>query len=271
MAKKSSNHNKKEIEISTETGVKALIDFANSPEGKEFPIFPSKTSGAEGVTGGRFLDPHEIEGEDLPPKNDNHAYQEFQINFDVRLAHDGNGNIELFIAKKRARTYFKFPLKGLDARQAIRALIDFDQSISKVITYAIQQHASVCYRKQDENRKRRKETYDKLKSVLEYNLKTRLDLWRYKEPKVENKGGVKIKTFEAIQGGRDKGAKNLRAKITIDDVIKEIKKFKGGYTFPTQAIIARRLKVNRNTIQRCLKNAGIKERYTDYAHSIISS
>jgi hypothetical protein len=105
------------------------------------------------------------------------------------------------------------------------------------------------------------------------NLKTYFKglLWRYKEDEVREENEIKITTFVPTQGGRIKGTKNLTPKITLNKIIETIEKFKGSYTFPTQTLVARRLKVNNKTIQRCLKNAGIDLKYNDYVHSIISS
>jgi len=219
---KKNNHYKKEIEFKLGEGNEdAFIEFAKSDEGKELGLHYNEFSGGKGFNIGRPPNPFECEGKGLPEPNDDLSRQEFHFEFDVRFTLNESEDIELLIAQKDMPTHFKFILKGLSVEQANATVIDFEQEISKVINNAIHYHASVCYRKQDESRKRRKETYDTLINVLGNNLKTGLDLVRYKDPKVENKGGVKIKTFTAslTQGGA-----NPQTKAEVEKEKQEFRK-----------------------------------------------
>ncbi len=219
---KKNNHYKKEIEFKIGEGNEdAIIEFAKSAEAKEFGLFYTKFSGGEGFAIGRPPNPFECEGNGLPEPDNRLPHREFHFEFDVRFTLNESDDIELLIAQKDMPTHFRFMLKGLSPKQAQMALINFEQGISNAIKDAIYHHASVCYRKQDENRKRRKETYGNLISVLGHNLKTRLDLWRYKKPKVENKGGIKLKTFtpSLTQGGT-----NPQTKVEVEKERQEYKK-----------------------------------------------
>jgi hypothetical protein len=100
-----------------------------------------------------------IAGEGLPAKTANHTFhKEFCVNFDVRLSHDENGNMELLIAEKGAGTHSKMEFQGLNAEQAYVAIVDFQIRLSSLfIPRTIYQLAYACYWKQDENRAKRRE------------------------------------------------------------------------------------------------------------------
>ncbi len=106
-------------------------------------------------------------------------------------------------------------------------------------------------------------------SILENRFKKLLKWKGEKIAKLREENGIEIITYEPIEGGRTKGAKNKVPSITLKQVKTTISNFKYSETFPTQAIVARRLKTTPRTIQRCLKTAGITAKYNNFVHSIL--
>lgn len=262
---------RKEItfEIGKEDNIETLMKIADTPEGEEFGISSFQDSNAKGVTVGRKLNPFEREGKGLP--NDNRIYhQNFNVSFEVKIFLNGKGDVELLIAPEKSTTHFKFPLSGISVMQAINALGNFEYDLlNLVIPYSIFHHAWAYYRQQDENAEKRKESYDMIISNLKGTFGNLL-LWRGKktiEEKEEN--GITIKTIVPNESGRTKGAKNKKPSVTIEQIRNTISSFKYSVTHPTQAIIARKLKTNPRTVQRCIKKAGITLKYNDFVHSIL--
>ncbi len=130
----------------------------------DFGIYKFEANRIKGFTSGRPFGYHEYEGEGLPTDKDSSAHhKEFNLNFDVRISHNGNGNVEFLVAEKGAGTHFKFPLKNLTAIQAEYALAEFEQRMMhSYITQMLYYIAWACYRKQDDSVHNRKESYDKI-------------------------------------------------------------------------------------------------------------
>lgn len=200
---KKNNHYKKEIEfeIGDEDNIDTLIKIADSPEGEELGIFSFQHSNGKVVTFDRGLNSFERKGEGLPEADNRLPQREFHFEFDVRFTLDESEDIELLIAAKDAGTHFKYMLKGLSAKQANAAVIDFEQQISNVIKDAIYFHASACYRKQDENTANRNESYKNIMSYLETCFKRLLKWKRDKVIEVREENGIKITTSIPIQSG----------------------------------------------------------------------
>ncbi|MDQ3753862.1 MAG: hypothetical protein M3371_03930, partial [Acidobacteriota bacterium] len=77
---------KKKIEIKIGEGDNdALINFAETPEGKELGLHKFESAYAKGVTFGRPLHPFEREGSGLPAPSGGLPHQEFHFEFDVRF------------------------------------------------------------------------------------------------------------------------------------------------------------------------------------------
>jgi len=262
---------RKEIkfEIGGADNIETLIKIADSPEGEELGWSSFKTSNAIGVTGGSKLQPFEREGKGLPTPNNELPKRELHFEFDLRFTLNESNDIELLIASKDWGTHFRYMLKGLGTEKANAAVIDFEKQISKVIKDSIYYHAWACYRKQDESTKIRNESYDKITCMLENHFKTLLKWKGEKIAEVREENGIEITTYEPIEGGRTKGTKNKVSSVTLKQIKNTISNFKYSETFPTQAIVARRLKTTPRTIQRCLKTAGITAKYNNFVHSIL--
>jgi hypothetical protein len=103
---------RKELEVEINGSLTDILDKIDEDGLKnDFGIYKSETTGVKGFTMGRPLNPFEYEGEGLPTENDLRAHhQEFRLNIDMRLSHDGNGKIELLIAEKGTGRHFKFPM-----------------------------------------------------------------------------------------------------------------------------------------------------------------
>lgn len=267
-------HYKVEVtsEIS-ETGLDARKKFAESDSGKEFGIFTEQKNGKEKITFGPPLQPNEFSGEGLPKSEDeNSLCFEMNFSFDLRVSHNGHGDIELIVAQKGTKRHSIFVLEGLDAKQAEIAVFEFRQRMSnctvpKDFYYLIW----ACYRKQDENADVRKESYEKIFSVFESRFRKLLMHGTYKPIESRAENGIEVTKSIAEYRGREKGTKNLKPKITLEMIKEKIKQFKGSSTFPTQTLVAKRLGVSNKTIQRCLESAGIDLKYNDYVYSIISN
>jgi hypothetical protein len=169
------------------------------------------------------LDSDKFTGEGLPAKTANHIFhKEFCVNFDVRLSHDENGNMELVIAEKGAGTHSKFQFQGLNARQARRAIPDFHIRLASLfIPRTIYQLAYACYWKQDDNRANRKNSCKNIITELVWSFERLLDLIRFKKVQEIKDGGltITISNSTSTQGGT-----NPQTKVEIEKEKQEFKK-----------------------------------------------
>lgn len=195
---------------------------------------------------------------------------EFHIDFDVRYSHDGNGNIELLIARKGAATHFKFPLKGLNAEQAFKTLLDFDQRNYFFIPDAIYYLAWACYRKQDENAENRNESYDKIMKNLEITFKDLLKWQRYKVIEESEVNGIKITKSAPIQSGRNKGTKKPR-KLSEKEIENQknrkhkiLEAIREATNSESKSEIANIIGISRPTLRNWLKSVGVQSNRNFY-------
>ena len=251
-----------------ECSVEALIELADSDEGKELGIFKSEAAGIIGVTSGRRLGFHEIEGEGLPTEKDSGSHhKEFNLNFDVRMSHDGKGSVEFLVAKKGARTHFKFPLVNLTAIQAEHALADFEQRmIHSYIMETLYCTAWACYRKQDDSVRKRKEIFDKIIANFEKYFRNILNRRGEKVVSEIEKDGYKITTYEPVESGRNKGTKKPRqlSKREIENrnnrKQKILEAIREAIDFQNKSELAHIIGVSRPTLQNWLKSIGVKNK-----------
>jgi hypothetical protein len=264
---------RKQIEFKIEEdNLESLVELADSDEGKELGIFKFEATGVKGVTFGRDLGVYESEGEGLPTVKDRNAHhKEFNFNFDVRISHHGSGNVEFLVAEKGAGTHFKFPLKNLTEMQAENALSEFEKRASRsYITKLLYFTAWACYRKQDDNTHRRKESYDKITANLENHFRSILNRKGEKIVNVNEKDGYKITTYEVIERGRNKGTKKPRqlSKREIEDrnnrKLKIIKAIQTAIDSQNKSELANIIGKSRPTLDRWLKSIGIKNKESFY-------
>ncbi len=210
--KKLKTHRKElQFEIN-ESSIETLDKIDEGVLRNEFGFYKFENSGAKGFTIGRTFGYHEHEGEGLATEKDSNSHhKEFNHSFDVRMSHDGEGNVEFLVAEKGAGTHFKFPLKNLNEMQAEFALTEFEKRIiHSYITQMLYFTAWACYRKQDDSVHNRKESYSKIVANLENHFRNILNCRGEKIANVDEKNGYKITTYEAIEGGRNKGTKKPR-------------------------------------------------------------
>lgn len=270
--KKPKSHRKElQFEIngnSTETLKKIDEDVLKN----EFGIYKFKAGGVEGFTMGRTLGYHELDGEGLPIKKDSKSHhKEFNLSFDVRMSHDGKGNVEFLVAEKGAGTHFKFPLKNLTAMQAQFALAEFEQRmIHSYITQTLYYIAWACYRKQDDSVYKRKESYDNIITNLENHFRNILNRKSEKIVNVVEKDGYKFTTYEQNRNGRNKGTKKPRqlSKREIENQAnrkqKIIKAIEEAIDSQNKTHLARIIGISRPTLQNWLKGIGIENKEDFY-------
>ncbi len=201
-------HYKEEISITQDDF--ETKDFSSL---ERYGIYADHKPGIEKYTIGKPLQFNEFFGEGLPElEKESSVYFEMNLSFDIRVSHNGRGDIELVVAQNGKGTHFKFNLKGLNAKQAETAIFEFrrqmtNSAIAKDFYYFIW----ACYRKQDENADKRKESYEKILSNLEIRFKKLLRWDRYKE--VENRKENEIEIIKLVP--IERGAKP-KSKSEID-------------------------------------------------------
>lgn len=236
---KKANSYRKEIEFDIKgNATESFNKIVEAGLGNEFGIFKQSENH---FTGGIPLSSYQYEGEGLPQETDNRTHhKEFNLNFDVRFSHDKNGNVELLVAKKGAGRHFKFPLKGLTTMQAELALAEFEQRmINSYIPYILYYIAWACYRKQDDNAERRKESFNKIISNLKTHFKGLFNRKRYKVIEEIEENGIKIAKSESIERGRNPQTKEEIEKQKqrfLEEIFEAFKDFRKShrYTSPKQ-------------------------------------
>jgi len=270
--KKAKNYRKElQFEIngnSTETLNKIDEDVLKN----DFGLYKFKATGVEGFTQGKILGSYEREGEGLPTEKDSSSHhKEFNLSFDVRMSHDGKGNVEFLVAKKGAGTHFRFPLENLTAIQAEHALAEFEKRIShSYITQMLYYIAWACYRKQDDSVHKRKESFDKITANVENHFRNILNRRSEKVVDKIEKDGYTITTYEVMESGRNKGTKKPRqlSKREIENRDNRKQKI---FEAIQQAIdsqnkseLAQIIGISRPTLQNWLKSIGVRNKEDFY-------
>ncbi len=241
----------------------------------EFGFYKFEASGVKGFMIGRTFGYHEREGEGLPTEKDSNSHhKEFNLNFDIRISHDGKGNVEFLVARKGAGTHFKFPLKNLTAMQAESALAEFEQRmIQSYITQTLYYIAWACYRKQDNSVHNRKESYYKIIANLENHFRNILNRRGEKIVDEIEKDGYKFTTYEAIEGGRNKGTKKPRQlskrEIENRDSRKQkiLEAMREAIDSENKSELAHIIGISRPTLNNWLKSIGVNNK-EDFYHLI---
>lgn len=262
---------KKELQIEIngnpiETFNKIDEDFLKN----EFGIFKQSDNC---FTGGIPLSSCEYEGEGLPPEKDRNAHNlEFDLNFNVRLSHDGKGNIEFLIAKKGSGRHYRFPIKkGLNALQAEIVMSDFEQRmIYSYIPQTLFQFFWACYRKPDNDAKLRKKCFDLIISNFEAHFRNILNRKGEKIIDVDEKDGYKITTYEVNDKGRNKGTKKPRqlSKREIENrgnrKLKIIEAINEAIDSQNKSELADIIGISRPTLNNWLKSIGVRNKEDFY-------
>ena len=265
--KKKANICRKEIQfqIGGENGISNPFNqIINSDLGKEFGI---TRLGENHIALGTPLSSHEIEGEGLPTEKDSRAqHKEYNLNIDLRLSHDGNGNVEFIVAKKGTGRHSKFPLiKGLNPEQAEIALVKFEQQMTfSYIPLTLYHIASACYRRQEDDAHKRKEHFDRIINNFENYFRNILNRRGEKIVNEVEENGYKITTYERIEIGRNKGTiKNRKpSKREIENHNKRkpkiLEAIREAINSENKSELAKIIGITRPTLQTWLKSIGIE-------------
>jgi hypothetical protein len=164
------------------------------------------------------LSEDEFEGEGLPPKilkEGEHPF--FDFTFEVRIAHDTEGKLELVFAKKGTKRHTIKVFEGLTERQACIAKGNFERKIRQIIKNACISFAWACYDRQSDSLEKRKETY---KGIMEHTSNTYKEalIWeRYKTLEEPEENGVKIvKSVPSVVGNKSQ---------TKEEILRERREF----------------------------------------------
>lgn len=189
--------------VEFELGDRVPIDLANSPEGKDFGLFP--VLGGNRATIGRSLDYGEYEGTSLPEwRETRQLLSESRIEFDVRVTCDQEGITYLEIHQKNHQTFYSFPFKGIECRDAILAAAHFANGLSRyLVHFGIYPLFLGFYRRKESNREDRKTACDNIIKKFKTYFRDLLKLNREREIEIIEKDGLRISTYEKIASGRE--------------------------------------------------------------------
>ena len=191
---------KLEIDLNGE-GLDGFIGYAQGTEGKEFGLSPA--ADGSGATVGIPLGYGQYEGKaltELPA--DRGVFQEINLAFTVRISYDNQGTTYLELIFSGHQTYWSFPFKGVEFRDALFATAEFESRLARFLAqYGIYSLFWALYRQTDEAQ--RKESYEKIRSNLEHFFRNILVPKREKEIGVEEAPGVRVTSYARVETGRN--------------------------------------------------------------------
>ncbi len=250
----------------------SLLDYSKTPEGKESGFFP-KADGS-GVRIGRGFGYCEYEGEGLPDGEGE------SLSFDIRVVDNRDQTVELLIARKGSGRHFKFEFDGLhDSSQPIDkgdGLISYQNRTAisiheflRCIEYDLPMNLYyllwACLL-QFEDRSRKKEAYDNIRTNLEWQFKPLL-IWdkdRFKIIDEQVIHGIKTTTSVPTESGRTPGSKSPRKLSKREEQRKSerLTKIKAaiktsGYNNENKAELARIIGITAPTFRAWLKSIGV--------------
>lgn len=180
-----------------------FADLAKTERLSEFGIYPMP--GGRGVNFGRRMQPDEQKGEGLPElAGDRGEIMQWNLNLDIRVSCDTDGNTYFEIAWPGRGTFHQFKLEGIDFGNVRRAAINFNNSFETFLNYwGINLLFEGLYWEHGE-KKDREDAYDKIIKNFKNYFKSILKSKRKREIETrEVRPGVKITVHESIDTGRE--------------------------------------------------------------------
>lgn len=165
------------------------------------------------------MDYHEHEGLELPEwKNDRQLFCELNLNFVVRITCDREGTTYFEVAQDGHQSFYSFPFKGIEYKDAILATIDFEQRLSRfLIRFGMYPLFWALYREKETDQNKRSEAYEKISKNFETYFKSILKPKRERAIATSEHDGLRITNYAQIESGRTPQSAN--------EVEREKKKF----------------------------------------------
>ena len=179
-----------------------------------FSTIIRRNEGKKGFTTRGLFQAPMYEGEGLPENTDPelHLFPDSAITFELQLLHDRSGGYEIRFARNGAGRHFKLPFPDLVKKKPERtdhmmAGVDFCDNLEDYLATTLSMLLYACAKKHS-SPKERKEAFESILSILEYQYRQLLDWHRWKPVGTREPGQKKITPLSKT-GGIPKG------KITV--------------------------------------------------------